>query len=75
MILVFKMLSFKSAFSLSLFFSEKMKKKSAGKVSKIRKCIKSHDNALKRVEKNKSKIYFLPHTGMGNKFRIIGFGT
>ena len=73
MILVFKMLSFKSAFSLSLF--RKNEKKSAGKVSKIRKCIKSHDNALKRVEKNKSKIYFLPHTGMGNKFRIIGFGT
>ena len=64
-----------SFLSLSLFFFQKKWKRSAGKVSKIRKCTKSHDNALKRVEKNKSKIYFLPHAGMENKFSIIGFGT
>lgn len=39
------------------------------------KCIKSHKKALNRVGKNKSKIYFLPHAGMENKFNEIELET
>ena len=49
--------------------------RNAGKISKSMKCIKSHNEALYRVGKDKSKIYFLPHAGMENKFSIMGIGT
>lgn len=37
--------------------------------------MKAHNNALNRVGKKKSKMYFLPHAVMENKFRVIGLGT
>lgn len=45
------------------------------KIAKSLKRIKSHNEALNIVGKNKSKIYFLLHAGMENEFSVIAVGT